>query len=201
MINKKFIKEIFESELDIYVGDSNKLNYKTTPLLCKLSLDSGGDFDRYVKNFKKWIEEDNKMFTFKEVELFTIEYNGKTYNQWEYTTAINFAKTFIQDNNFKIEELLGCGDGVFSNTFQKNYSVLNIDGVEVWFQHRVWGLDKMREERNNNIKSSGSEKLRKGLEKLNPNIKLTYKGLSIQKKIGTFKDTQIIINESNNSNL
>jgi hypothetical protein len=43
--------------------------------------------------------------------------------------------------------------------------------------------------------------MKKNWELLNPNIKLTYKGLSIQKKIGTFKDTQIIINESNNSNL
>ena len=139
MINKKFIKTQFLKEWDYYIN-SRSLDYTKTPLLYKINLDlSSSEFEVYIKNFFKWVQEDNifgynildKMFHFKEIELFKIKYKDKTYPQKDHNSAITWIKHFLQDNNFTVDELLSSNKKynfkVFSLEYVKDYSKLKIE--------------------------------------------------------------------------
>jgi hypothetical protein len=214
-IDKKFIQKQFYKEWDFYINHQ-KVDYNLTPLFYKIKLNlTDLEFQNYIKNFYEWVKNDNifgynildKMFNFKEIELFKIEYKNKTYPQKDYKNAISWIKDFIQDNNFTIEELLNFNEEedikVFSLDFIKDYSKLNIQGKTIYFQHRNWGVDRMTKDKGNPYsKTEGWGKLKEKMEKLNPSIIFKPDGSKINKFLGSARNSQYYpINESNNSNL
>ncbi len=203
MINKKFLKKQFLKEWDYYVNNRS-LDYKKTPLFYKINLDlSSSEFEVYIKNFYKWVQDDNisgynmldKMFHFKEIELFKIKYNNKNYPQKDHNSAITWIKRFLQDNNFTINELLSSNKNfnfkVFSLEYVKDYSKLEIENQTLYFQHRNWGLDKMTKDKGNQTaKTEGWGKLEEKLEILNLDIIFTPDGNQLNKFLGSARDSQ-----------
>lgn len=215
MVNKQFISKQFKKEWNYYI-ENNSIDYIKTPLFYKLHLDlSKEEFEKYIKNFYEMIQNDNifgynildKMFHFKEIELFKLEYKGKIYRQKDYKNAIAWIKHFLQDNNFSIQEILNFNKDedvkVFSSEFIKDYSKLSIQDKIIYFQHRNWGVDKMTKDKGNpHTKTEGWGKLKEKLEKLNSNIIFNPDGSRLSKFLGSARDSQYYpVNESNNSNL
>lgn len=197
MVNKDFIKKTFFKELDYY-SKSCKVDYNQTPLFYKLHLDlDEPTFIQYLRNFKKWLEEDNefgylmldKMFTFKEVEFFKVKFKGKEYRQINYSSAIAWINDFLQDGGFTIEELTSFPEFTLSDS--KNLSQLNIQDTPVFFQHRGWGLDHMNKDKANpTTQTSGWGKLKEKLEKLNPDIIFLADGSEMRKMLNNTRNNQ-----------
>lgn len=197
MLNKEFIKKTFLKELDFY-SQNSKVDYLTTPLLYKIHLDlDEPTFIKYLKNFHHWILEENdfgylmldKMFTFKEVPFFKIQFKGKTYRQKDYSSAIAWIKHFLQDGNFTSEELLKFQGFTLTNT--ENYSKLEINDTPIFFQHRWWGLDHMNKDKaNQNAQRTGWGRLKTSLEELNPNITFTEDGSEMRKMLNNTRNNQ-----------
>lgn len=203
MLNKQFIKKQFLKEWDFYLNTTS-IDYNKTPIFYKIHLDlTQEEFEKYIKNFYELIINDNnfgynildKMFTFKEIEFFRIEFKDKIYLQKNYRSANLWINFFLQDKNFTINELLDFNKGentqVFSKKFTKNYSELIIDDQILYFQHRNWGLDRMAKDKGNpHTQTEGWGKLKKQLEKLNPNILFIRDGSMINKSLGSIQDKQ-----------
>lgn len=197
MLNKEFIKKTFLKELDFY-SQNSKVDYLTTPLLYKIHLDlDEPTFIKYLKNFHHWILKENdfgylmldKMFTFKEVPFFKIQFKDKTYRQKDYSSAIAWIKHFLQDDNFTSEELLKFQGFTLTNT--ENYSKLEINGTPIFFQHRWWGLDHMNKDKaNQNAQRTGWGRLKTSLEELNPNIIFTEDGSEMRKMLNNTRNNQ-----------
>lgn len=208
MINKVFIKKQFLKEWNYYINNGS-IDYIKTPLFYKINLNlPKSEFEIYIKNFHKWVKNNDifgynildKMFHFKEIELFKIKYKNKEYHQKDYKSAITWIKSFLQDNNFTINELLDSNKKfdfkVFSLDFIKDYSKLEIDNQILYFQHRNWGVDKMTKDKGNpKNKTEGWGKLKEKLENLNSNIIFTHNGSKINKFLGSARDSQYYPNQ------
>ena len=204
MINREFIKTTFLKEFNYYLKNKGMVEFDTTPLLHKISMDlDEKDTKKYIKNFHKWVLENNdfgynmldKMFNFRTIEQFKIIFNQKEYRQVEYKTPIFWFNTFLQDNNFTIKELLLFNQTqkttVFSTQFFKNTSELIIEDKTLYFQHRNFGLDSMSKDINNPLtKTEGWGKLKGKLELLNSNIIFQHDGSKTKKRLKSIKYEQ-----------
>jgi hypothetical protein len=219
MVNKEFIKTTFLKEFDYYLNNRKEIGPHTTPLLHKISMGlNEDDVKNYIKNFHKWVLDENdfgynmldKMFDIKEIPLFKIKYNGKEYTHDVGDSPQKWFKHFIQDNNFTIDELINFSikfntkksQNTFSKSDGNNYTPLTIENQILYFQNRHFGLDKMNKDRlNPNGKQEGWGLLQKTLKELNPKIEFIKDGYKIIKKLGNNCKQPTQRYENNNSNL
>lgn len=203
MVNKEQIKQFFLEEYNTFQS-SGKIDRQSTPILFKLGYEMDSiTLEKYIKNLKNWVDNDieigfvflEKMFYYKEVEVYRIEYKDQIFKSKDYTSTMKWMKDFLENSKIPFSTLskLNLESPTFAFNIldlgiKTNPTELKLNRKSLYFQHRHWGLDKMNKKVDNPNRREGDGKLKEKLnllsELLNDNIMLKSDGFKVIKSLG-----------------